>query len=146
MSDSVTFNAGGEYSRVLGRIIAYQWGATDAFWSYSNEYSVIIDNAYVDGVSVTHGSPLQRIWTFTAGHSERNPTKTSVCSCDASRTILVPSFVGEHYFCESGLHVPWTSDRHFTIVSMLVSMTSRFTPVTLSGIDRTVSPTAGVGA
>ena len=30
-----------------------------------------------------------------------------VCPCDASVNINVPPFVGEDYFCESGLNGPW---------------------------------------
>ena len=106
--DSATFPvSGGEYTRVCGRIKAYQWGATHAFYSYHRGYRTTIDGGYVDGVSVTHGSPQQHIWTFAAGVSEGNPTWTEVCPCDASRDIRVPPFVGEDYFCESGMNEAW---------------------------------------
>ena len=113
--DSATFPvSGGEYTRVCGRIKAYQWGGTFAFYEYHRGHS-----ASVDGVSVTHGSPRQHIWTFAAGISEGNPTGTYVCPCDASIDIRVPPFVGEDYFCESGIHERWDGggSRHRTFHS-----------------------------
>ena len=71
-----------------------------------------ISGAYVDGVSLTHGSPRHHIWTFAAGASENNPTWTTVCPCDANVSVSVPPFVGEDYFCESGLHEPWNHAYH----------------------------------
>ena len=116
--DSVTFPvSGGEYSRVCGGIKAYQWGGTDAFHSYHNGYVTTIDGAYVSGISTTHSTPRQHIWTFAAGRSEANPTWSSVCPCDASRTIRVPPFVGNDYFCESGLYDRWDNSRHWTLHS-----------------------------
>ena len=116
--DSATFPvSGGEYTRVCGRIKAYQWGATHAFYSYQRGYRTTIDGGYVDGVSVTHGSPQQHIWTFAAGATEGNPTWTEVCPCDASRDIRVPPFVGEDYFCESGVNEAWDDGRHYTFHS-----------------------------
>ena len=50
------------YSRVCGKIKAYQFGSTDAF-DYNPDD---IDSNYVDGVSLTHGSPRKHIWTFAA--------------------------------------------------------------------------------
>ena len=111
--DSATFPvSGGEYTRVCGRIKAYQWGATVAFYNYHNGYRTTIDGGYVDGVSVTHGSPQQHIWTFAAGATEGSPTETFVCPCDASIDIRVPPFVGEDYFCESGMNEAWDYFRH----------------------------------
>ena len=105
--DSATFPvSGGEYTRVCGRIKAYQWGATRSIFDYLRDY-MAIDGAYVSGVSVTHGSPRQHIWTFAAGLSEGNPTLIHSCPCDASIDISVPPFVGEDYFCESGVNGAW---------------------------------------
>ena len=116
--DSATFPvSGGEYTRVCGRIKAYQWGATVAFHSYHWEQRTTIDGAYVNGVSVTHGSPQQHIWTFAAGISEGSPTPTWICPCDASINLHVPPFVGEDYFCESGVNEAWSGSRHYTFHS-----------------------------
>ena len=106
--NSATFPvSGGEYTRVCGRVKAYQWGATHAFYNYHNGFRTTIDGGYVDGVSVTHGSPQQHIWTFAAGISEGDPTWTQSCPCDTNIDIRVPPFVGEDYFCESGLNEAW---------------------------------------
>ena len=116
--DSATFPvSGGEYTRVCGRIKAYQFGGTLAFHGYHHGYRTTIDDGYVNGVSVTHGSPQQHIWTFAAGISERNPTWTQSCPCDASIDIRVPPFVGEDYFCESGVNEAWGYSRHYTLHS-----------------------------
>ena len=101
--DSVTFPvSGGDYTRVCGRIKGYQDGATDAFEAYDDGLVTTIDGAYVSGVSLTHGSPRQHIWTFAAGFSEYHPNRNDVCPCDATIDITIPPFVGGDYFCESG--------------------------------------------
>ena len=72
---SVTFPvSGGDYIRVCGRIIAYQFGETEGFEAYDLGTVTTIDGAYVDGISLTHGSPRQHIWTFAAGQSESSTT------------------------------------------------------------------------
>ena len=104
--DSVTYTTFGlNYSQVCGRVRGYQYGAPDAFW---NRRSQTIEGDYVDGVSLTHGSPgsSQHIWTFAAGIVENNPSSYPQWSCPcadrATALSLVPSFVGNDYFCESG--------------------------------------------
>ena len=101
--DSVTFSvSGGDYTRVCGRIIAYQDDGPDAFWLHNNGYVTTIEGPYVQGVSLTHGSPRQHIWTFAAGFSENTPTYIGACPCDTTINITTPPFVGGDYFCESG--------------------------------------------
>ena len=104
--DSVTYSTLGiNYSHVCGRVIAYQYGTPDAF---ANSASQTIENNYVDGMSLTHGSPgsRQHIWTFAAGIVENNPSShpSNSCPCAdrAATRSFVPSFVGNDYFCESG--------------------------------------------
>ena len=114
--DSATFPVSGrEYNRICGRIKAYQWGTTYAFYSYHSRRVTTIDGAYTSGVIVTHGTPRNHIWTFVAGLSEGNPTWPESCTCDATRTIRIPPFVGNDYFCESGINEPWDGSRHFTL-------------------------------
>ena len=108
--DSVTFPvSGGDYTRVCGRIIAYQDGHTEGFEAYHVGWQTTIDGAYVDGVSLTHGSPRQHIWTFAVGYSELYNIDDS-CPCDATININIPPFVGGDYFCESG----WNSGPYTT--------------------------------
>ena len=95
--DSVTFSTNGiSYSQVCGRVIGYQYGHPDA-----THRSVSIDSYYVEGISITHGSPRQHIWTLAAGRDETG-TDNSRCPCNTGSTDSVPSFVGDDYFCESG--------------------------------------------
>jgi hypothetical protein len=93
---------------VCGRIRAYQFGETGAFGDDVRD----IDSHYVDGVSLTHGASgsRQHIWTFASGVSEVT-TRLSNYSCpyDTAPTSVVPAFVGNDYFCESGLHSEWNS-------------------------------------
>ena len=116
--DSVTFPvSGGEYSRVCGRIKAYQWGGTFAFYSYHRGQVTTIDGGYVDGISLTYSNPRHHIWTFAAGAAEGNPSVTWVCPCDGSDTTRIPPFVRNNYFCESGVNEPWDWGRHATLHS-----------------------------
>ena len=113
--DSVTFPvSGGEYSRVCGRIKAYQWGGPDAFYTYHHGRVTTIDGAYVAGISITHNNPRQHIWTFAAGAAEGSPSRDWVCPCDADHIIRIPPFVGNDYFCESGVNKPWEYPSHLT--------------------------------
>ena len=102
---------------MCGRIKAYQWGGTLAFYGYHNREVTTIDGAYACGVSVTHGTPRNHIWTFVAGGSEDNPTTIWVCPCDATSTIRIPPFVGNDYFCESGVNRPWNNRIDFKLHS-----------------------------
>ena len=111
---STSFSVGGlPYSRVCGRMRGYQFGKTGAF--YSSRSFEDINSFYVDGVSLTHGGAgkRQHIWTFAVGRSEvtrRFPT----CPCDptSSSTTTAPAFVGNDYFCESGVHSEWVDSQH----------------------------------
>ena len=95
------------YRNVCGRIIGYQVGSTVVF----ADRQLSIDQNYVDGVSLTYGSPRQHIWTFASGLSETIVTSFSnheryTCPCalvgTGFRMQQPPSFVGNNYFCESG--------------------------------------------
>ena len=104
---STTFSIGGlPYSRVCGRIRGYQFGGTGAFDLDSRD----IDSYYVDGISLTHGASgsRQQFWTFAAGASEVTTIYPNFgCPCDTAPPSVVPAFVGNDYFCESGLHFEW---------------------------------------
>ena len=113
--DSVTFPVSGDYTRVCGRIIGYQNESPDAFNGYNHDGVANIDGVYVDGVSLTHGSPRQHIWTFAAGVAEvPTPTTYRACPCDTALNITTPPFVGEDYFCESGYNSgPWSHSEFY---------------------------------
>ena len=92
------------YSRVCGRAIDYQIGSPDAFGNHA--ISQPLDSYYVYGVSITHGTPRNHIWTYAAGLSEGGYGTQSVnCPCSKPThfgNALPPSFVGDNYYCESG--------------------------------------------
>lgn len=104
--DSAIYPAQGiRYSRVCGRINAYQKGHPEAFVQENLGYPQTIDGSYVDGISVTYGSPRQHVWSFAAAIDETN-TGVGTCPCTNSNnqnTINVPSFIGNDYFCETGV-------------------------------------------
>ena len=88
------------YSEVCGRVTGYQYCSPDAFASPN----VGINSSYVDGVSLTHGSPRKHIWTFAAGLQENILTRGGIytCPCSPGSVQVPPAFVGNDYFCESG--------------------------------------------
>ncbi len=107
--DSTTFSVQGlQYSQVCGRIVAYQYATTDAFYLADSPGAVptgTIDGNYVDGVSITHGNPKDHVWTFAAALDELD-TRAVVCPCTNINYPIenkVPSFVGDDYFCETGV-------------------------------------------
>ena len=94
-----------QYSRVCGRAIGYQIGATNAFGFQA--VGQTIDSYYVHGVSVTHSAPRNHIWTLASGLTDGafNIREGWECPCvDPSipGNIFPPSFVGNNYYCESG--------------------------------------------
>ena len=94
-----------QYSQVCGRIIGYQVGEPQAFLLENINQPQTIDGAYVDGVSLTYGSPRQHIWTFANALDEAGAgNDESRCTCtDSSCPNPPPSFVGNDYFCETGV-------------------------------------------
>ena len=104
-----------KYSRVCGRIQAYQKGKTDAFHNSVSFEITSIDSTYVDGVSVTHGSAgsRQHIWTFAAAHYDENLMYQSDLNCLCTNTrynwsYQLPSFIQNNYFCDTGNPGPRT--------------------------------------
>ena len=100
--EGVNYTTGSEkYARVCGRIIGYQVGNPDSFRSSC----LSIDTPYVEEVSLTHGYPRKHIWTFANGVDEQTTYTCCTCPCVTGSTgsDKIPSFVGQNYFCETGL-------------------------------------------
>ena len=101
------------YSKVCGRVRAYQYGPTLAFTRHY-QYGASIDSNYVAGMSITHGkSPRKHIWTFAAALDEIRSSQ-QVCPCtkiDTPHTGHVPPFIGNDYFCDTGSREQW--DRRY---------------------------------
>ena len=66
--DSAFFLAedGHPYSKVCGKVVGYGDGGNNAFSVASTD----IDTFYVNGLSVTHGTPRQHVWTLAIGAFE----------------------------------------------------------------------------
>ena len=93
------------YSQVCGRVVGYQRGYTRAFKPYIDSDFTSLEEPYVYGVVVTHGTEKQHIWTFAASfwdHPTSAPTSTCPCNGNSNTMDTIPPFVGENYFCESG--------------------------------------------
>ena len=101
---------GASYSHVCGRINALQKGNVDAFFNSVDSPRLGLEDAYVGGVSVTHGTAgsRQHVWTFAAVLYETDPNfvhTRNVCPCTNTNinwSYQIPSFIGNSYFCESG--------------------------------------------
>ena len=102
---SMIFKTNGmQYSRVCGRVIAYQHETPNAFGWYNGNRHFTINDSYVDGVSITHGQPRQHIWTFVAAKDETSADRDR-CPCtrtDRTYTGVIPPYVQNDYFCDTG--------------------------------------------
>ncbi len=99
-----------QYSQVCGRITGYQYRKVYGLLFYTDPTTYpeaqSIESFYVDGVSVTHGPPGSRehVWTFASGYNEEISTAWACpCAPNADSSNVVPPFVGQDYFCESGV-------------------------------------------
>ena len=109
-----------EYSKVCGRIRAYQIRARDSFRNANQSVSsghetnnLSIETNYVNGVSLTHGkSPRHHIWTFVGAtyEDDQNPRfkcrciiNTTITATPSANTVPPPGFVGNDYFCGAAL-------------------------------------------
>ena len=89
-----------EYTKVCGRAIGYQYGHPDAFAYRLNGET--IDQIYVDGLSITYGSPCQHLWTFAVGAREGPNYSRYNCPCSQPPGTSAPSYLGNNWYCESG--------------------------------------------
>ena len=96
---SLFYGIGINYSKICGQIRGYT-----LYYAYGFDvpyyYGMDIENDYVDGISITRGTPRQHVWTFAAGYSEDNTYRVT-CPCNNGSRATVPSFVGNDYYCES---------------------------------------------
>ena len=103
---SVNFSTNNfSYNRVSGRVIAYQDKSPDAQCAYVGLHTDrrihTLEEVYIDGVSITHGSPRQHIWSFIASHDEGQPGCHG-CPCYTQFTGTRVPFIGDNFFCDSG--------------------------------------------
>ena len=91
------------YSRICGRATGYNTRNPDAFFVQRPD---TIDGLYLDGVSITRGSPCQHIWSFALSGGSQTECPYDIINRD--QAPAPPSFVGDNYFYEfqnSGLGV-----------------------------------------
>ena len=94
---SVTFTTNGTaYQKMCGKARGYQKGHPNDGNAFN---TLIIDDHYVNGLSITYGSPRHHIWTYANGDNDVSGDIS--CPCDGSGRTT-PSFVGNNYYCESG--------------------------------------------
>ena len=78
------------------------------------------DQYYVDGVTLTYGSPgsRQHIWTFATGIAETHNEYACRCSPDGTGVYnaIPPPFVGNDYFCETGHPGTWAGSADIYII------------------------------
>ena len=98
---SVKFRTYGiSYSKVCGRLRGYQVGRTGAFGPYLNGRRNV-----VDGILISHGEAQEHIWTYATGRQKANLTSPSnrLCPCHPQFNGEVPPFIGNDYYCDSGV-------------------------------------------
>ena len=87
------------YSKVCGQVRGYQNGKING----PHYIDQGIESHYTEGVSITHGSnPRRHIWTYIGARFEDEHNSTSGCPCSTNYTGSGTSFIGSHYYCESG--------------------------------------------
>ena len=89
---------GTSYYKICGRVRGYQKGTTDGFYPALNS----INGIYVDGVSITIGSPRKHVWTYASGYSDGLIRLSGNCPCAAGHGDAPDFFVKDNFYCESG--------------------------------------------
>ena len=101
------------YSKICGRIVGYEKGGMDGFYPSAHAYGRVngytpvtssrsLDGVYVDGISITSGNPRKHVWTYAVGLSDNYNYPQCNCPCAKYPGPDPPTFVGSHYYCESG--------------------------------------------
>ena len=97
--DSVTISTLGlRWQTVCGRITGYQYGTSENAFAGT---TTTVDSLYVDGVSITYGSPRNHLWSYGIGKYESNQANGHNCPCSSGPAP--PTFVGASQYCESGV-------------------------------------------
>ena len=97
-------------------VVGYQKGTPDGIGG-SNEGrypSRSINGPYVDGVSITYGTPRKHIWTYAIGYTDNAHHHYSNCPCSHYPGYWPPAFVHENYYCESGASTSASTSRYYT--------------------------------
>ena len=91
---------------MCGQLRGYQYATTDAFRAYTLNSSLGLNEAYVDGASITYDTAVPKhIWTYATGiatNVTREDRKDALCPCNSDSTAQVPPYVGSDYYCDTG--------------------------------------------
>ena len=100
---SFSLAPGVSYSKVRGYALARQYYSADAFGRHL-ERVFNIDQTYVDGISLTTnaGGSRTHLWTWAVGVSVAGNYPAYDCPCNGGDPA--PAFIGDSWFCASGLH------------------------------------------
>ena len=110
----VTFPTEGiRYSKVCGQARGYEYYSPSAFGETSNN----INTVYVEGVSITYGSPRQHLWTYATGLADGGTHGGGIHNCPCAKPAgrNPPAFVGQDYYCESGITGRWQDNRRIAL-------------------------------
>ena len=105
--NSINFSTNGiRYQSVCGKALGYRTGQALGFYKLVTS----VDRSYVTGLSITHGSPTQHIWTYASGWFDDSHSVYGSqynCPCAQGDGTAPPSFVTDNYNCEAGPDVLW---------------------------------------
>lgn len=100
ITPSVKFSSNGlKYAKVCGRVTGYQIGTMWGVWPRGAVLNNIND-AYIDGISLTYGTPRKHLWSFINSDYDHT-TDPGACPCATGFNQKVQSFVGDNFFCET---------------------------------------------
>ena len=98
------------YSQVCGYVRGYSFATTNAFGPFHRTSNEPLSGNYVDGVSITYGTPPTHIWTYAAATGENASAAHERCPCYAGDPgVSAPSYVGNDYYCEAGFFRAYNS-------------------------------------
>ena len=95
----VIFTVDQNYTNICGRVQGYQLYSPNAFAGGSGK---TINDNYVDGISITQGSPRKHVWTYAAYHWEGVRDGCPCTILDGTAPHPPPSFIGDDYYCDTG--------------------------------------------
>ena len=108
-----TFPTGIEYGTACGRIIADATGDPESF--NAGDADTETDGiSLIDGITITHSTPIQHIWTFSASQGTAvGPEFTCPCNTVAPSNTGAVNFAGDDYFCDTtngGANLLWDNN------------------------------------
>ena len=101
------------YSKVCGKVKGYQKGSMDGFYPFAYGHKCSLGGVYVDGISITSGNPRKHVWTYAVGLTDDENYAEYTCPCAKYPGPSPPTFVGSHYYCESGTSGPTDHARQY---------------------------------